>query len=371
MVSDKALDEVLDGVRRKFEDKPKVAFAGFGKAGKSSLFNAIYGERIARVSMRTDETVAPDTRERFGIDFTDTPGIGTARFSLEKVLELHVFETQHLVVHVLNGTAAISAEDEGLQRFLDEKRVRRITVVNKCDLVDDDERAQFAESVREKLGLSPGDFLFVSARHGTGVGDLVERIAAVLPAAMQDAFVAQQQASVAAKDARVRKLIYSKGAIAAAVGAVPLPFADATVLVPLQVGMVAAIGYFYGVEVTRARALELVATLGAGFTLREGARQLVKLVPGYGSAVSAGVAFAGTVALGEAARAWFRGKMQAPPEELRETFRQAAERAKEEFAGGRTIRHAAEVAALRKRLEAGEITQEEFQRAIARLGEAA
>ena len=164
------------------------------------------------------------------------------------------------------------------------------------DLVDGDERAQFAESVREKLVLSPGDFLFVSARHGTG---------------------------------------------------------------------------FYGVEVTRARALELVATLGAGFTLREGARQLVKLVPGYGSAVSAGVAFAGTVALGEAARAWFRGKMQAPPEELRETFRQAAERAKEEFAGGHTIRHAAEVAALRKRLEAGEITQEEFQRAIARLGEAA
>ena len=371
MVSDKALDEVLAYVRRKFEDKPKVAFAGFGKAGKSSLFNAIYGEQIARVSMRTDETVAPDTRERFGIDFTDTPGIGTARFSLEKVLELHVFEHQHLVVHVLNGTAAISAEDEALQRFLDDKRIRRVTVVNKCDLLDDGERAEFAETMRDKLGLDAADFLFVSAKRGTGVGDLVERIAAVLPAAMQDAFVAQQQAAVEPKDVRVRQLIYSKAAIAAAVGAVPLPFADAVVLTPLQVGMVASIGYFYGVEVTRARAVELIATLGAGFTLREGARHLIKLVPGYGSVVSGGIAFAGTVALGEAARAWFRGKMQAPPEELRETFRQAAARAKEEFAKGRTIRHAAEVAALRKRLEAGEITQDEFQRAIARLDEAA
>lgn len=371
MVSEKALDEVLAGVRRKFEERPKVAFAGFGKAGKSSLFNAIYGEQIARVSMRTDETVAPETRERFGIDFTDTPGIGTARFSLEKVLELHVFEHQHLVVHVLNGTAAISAEDEALQRFLDDERVRRITVVNKCDLLEDDERAQFAETVREKLGLTPSDYLFVSAKRGTGVGNLVERIAAVLPTAMQDAFVAQQQASIGAKDARVRQLIYAKAAIAAAVGAVPLPFADAVVLTPLQIGMVASIGYFYGVEVTRARAVELIATLGVGFTLREGARQLIKFVPGYGSVVSGGVAFAGTVALGEAARAWFRGNMNAPPEELRETFRKAAARAKEEFAGGRTIRHAAEVAALRRRLESGEITQDEFQRAIAQLGEAA
>lgn len=367
MVSDKALDEVLADVRRRFEDRPKVAFAGFGKAGKSSLFNAIYGEQVARVSMRTDETVAPDTRERFGIDFTDTPGIGTARFSLEQVLDLGVFEKQHLVIHVLNGTAAISDEDERLQRYLDERRIARITVVNKADLLDDDERAQVAQSVAEKLGLGLDRFLFVSAKRGTGVGDLVERIADALPEAMQDAFVAQQQAAIAPKDERVRKLIYSKAAIAAGVGAVPLPFADAAVLVPLQISMVASIGWFYGVEVTRARALELIATLGAGYGLREGARHLIRLVPGFGSVVSAGVAFAGTVALGEAARAWFRGRMEAPPEALRETFRQAAARAKEEFAAGSTLRHAAAVAALRKRLEAGEISEEAFQREIARL----
>ncbi|WP_373047296.1 GTPase [Vulgatibacter sp.] len=371
MVSEQALEEVLADVRRKFEEKPRVAFAGFGKAGKSSLFNAIYGEQIARVSMRTDETVAPDTRERFGIDFTDTPGIGTARFSLEKVLELHVFEKQHLVIHVLNGTAAISAEDEALQRFLEEKRVARITVVNKVDLLDDGERAEFAETLREKLGIGAEGFLFVSAKRGAGVGELVERIADRLPAAMQDAFVAQQQASVESKDVRVRKLIYSKATVAAAVGAVPLPFADAVVIMPLQVSMVASIGYFYGVEVTRERALELLATLGAGYGFREGARHLVKLIPGYGSVVSAGVAFAGTVALGEAARAWFRGKMEASPEDLRETFKKAAARAKEEFAGGKAVRHAAAVAALRKMLESGEITQEEFQRRIARLDEAA
>ena len=370
MVSDKALDEVLADVRRRFEDRPKVAFAGFGKAGKSSLFNAIYGEEIARVSMRTDETTAPHTHERFGIDFTDTPGIGTTRFSLEKVLELHVFEEQHLVIHVLNGTAAISAEDERLQRFLDERGIARITVVNKVDLLDDEEKAQFAETIADKLGLGPDRFLFVSAKKGIGTGELVERIAERLPEAMQDAFVAQQKAAITPKDVRVRKLIYSQAAVAGAIGAVPLPFADAVILTPLQISMVASIGGFYGVEVSRARAVELLATLGAGFGLREGARQLIKFVPGFGSVVSAGVAFAGTVALGEAARAWFRGRMSATPEELRETFRQAAARAKEEFASGAGVRHAAEQAALRKRLDAGEITMEEFQREVAKLASA-
>ena len=61
--------------------------------------------------------------------------------------------------------------------------------------------------------------------------------------------------------------------------------------------------------------------------------------------------------------------MQATPEELRETFRQAAARAKEEFASGSGVRHAAELAALRKRYEAGELTEEEFQRAVARLAD--
>lgn len=56
-----------------------MLIAGFGKAGKSSLFNAIYGENVAKVSMHTDETDKAQTQERFGIDFTDMPGIGIGK----------------------------------------------------------------------------------------------------------------------------------------------------------------------------------------------------------------------------------------------------------------------------------------------------
>jgi len=367
VISEDAIEGIVEEVRRKFSQRPKVAIAGFGKAGKSSLFNAIYGEDVAAVSMRTDETVEAQTRERFGIDLTDTPGFGTGRFTLEEVAKTGAFDAQHAVIHVLNGMSAISAEDERLHRILEASVTRSVTVVNKVDLLDPAEADEFAASALEKLGIPKADLLFVSARKGTGIPELIERIAAVIPDAMRDAFIAQQKGDLALKDRRIRTLIYSKAAVAAAIGAIPLPFADMALLAPLQVSMVATIGHFLGVEVTRARAVELIATLGAGFGLRQAARQLLKLVPGYGSAVASVVAFTGTMALGETARLWFRRQMEVPAEELQKVFREAADRAKRESA--RIESPVARLVALRRKLEKGEISEEEFQRAVASMGD--
>ncbi len=48
---DDIIRQVVEEVNKKFKEKPKVAIAGFGKTGKSSLFNAIYGENKAKVAM--------------------------------------------------------------------------------------------------------------------------------------------------------------------------------------------------------------------------------------------------------------------------------------------------------------------------------
>jgi len=369
VISEEALEGIVEEVRRKFSQRPKVAIAGFGKAGKSSLFNAIYGQDVAAVSMRTDETVEAQTRERFGIDLTDTPGFGTGRFSLEEVARSGAFDAQHVVIHVLNGMSAISAEDERLHRLLDASITRRITVVNKVDLLEPAEQDEFAASARDKLGIARADLLFVSARRGDGIPALIERIADLLPDAMRDAFIAQQRGDMELKDRRIRTLVYSKATVAAGIAAVPLPFADMALLAPLQVSMVATIGHFLGVEVTRARAVELIATLGAGFGLRQAARQLLKLVPGYGSVISSAVAFTGTVALGETARLWFRRRMEVPVDELRETFRRTVEVVRKEAARRIGSAPAGRLDELRRQLEAGEITEEEFQRAVASLGD--
>lgn len=365
-VGDTSIEEALNRVRRRFEMTPKVAVAGFGNAGKSSLFNAIYGEARASVSMRTDETTDTQTETRFGMDFTDTPGIGTGKFSLEKVSQMAVFDRQHIVIHVLNGAAAISKEDEDLHELLELSRARRVTVVNKVDILDDREQAEFASSVAEKLGLFEDDFFFVSAKRSISIERLVRHIADVLPDAMQDAFIGQQRADIQLKEKRVRTLIYSKATICGGVALAPIPVADLAVITPIQVAMVAAIGYFHGIPVTKERAIELIGTLGAGFGLREAARQLVKLIPGAGSIVSAGIAFAGTVALGETANFWFKHQMKVPAEQLREVFKQSAEKARNEYDEHKDAAEAAasEVEALDRKRKEGLLTDEQFNEMV-------
>lgn len=356
-------------IKKRFANKPKVAIAGFGKAGKSSLFNAIYGENVVKVSMRTDETAEAQTRERFGIDFTDTPGIGTGKFSFEKVQQMGVFDRQHVVIHVLNGASAISAEDEQLHELIEQSEAKRITVVNKVDILDEQEQADYAQSIMERLGLFPRDFFFVSAKKGIRIADLIQRIVEILPEAMRDAFIAEQNADLALKEKRIRNVVYSKAVICAATAAIPVPISDIFILTPIQIAMIVTIGCFHGVEVTKERALELMATLGTGVGLREVARQLIKLVPGYGQVVSASIAFAGTVALGETANAWFKKKMKIEAEELLQIFTKTAEQAKQDYQGysQRQVQLKQQLGELRKQLDSGTISQDDFENKLLEL----
>jgi len=104
-------------------------------------------------------------------------------------------------------------------------------------------------------------------------------------------------------------LVKSTTAICTAIGAQPIPLADLPVLTTLQLVMVSGIMYLSGRERSLRAATEFVAALGAnvgaGMLLREGARALLKLVPGWGNLVCGMVAGAGTYAIGRAAIAYF------------------------------------------------------------------
>ena len=107
-----------------------------------------------------------------------------------------------------------------------------------------------------------------------------------------------------------RSTVYAFAGIAAGVGGglSPLPGADLPVLTALQVQMVAALAEHYGIALGKAKAAELVLTLGAGMAGRSLARAVVGLVPGWGAVVRAGTAAGVTVGIGHAAIAWFESR---------------------------------------------------------------
>lgn len=89
------------------------------------------------------------------------------------------------------------------------------------------------------------------------------------------------------------------------IGATPIPFADAALLVPNQVAMIARITAAYGLPPSKTRALAIagsvVLTGGATMAGKYAVTSLLKFVPGgaiAGSAISATVAGALTKAVG-------------------------------------------------------------------------
>jgi uncharacterized protein (DUF697 family) len=104
-------------------------------------------------------------------------------------------------------------------------------------------------------------------------------------------------------------LIKSSSAIATAIGTQPLPLADLPVLTTVQLVMVSGIMYLSGRERSMRAATEFVGALGAnvgvGMLLREGARAMLKFVPGWGNVICGMIAGAGTYAIGQAAATYF------------------------------------------------------------------
>jgi uncharacterized protein (DUF697 family) len=131
--------------------------------------------------------------------------------------------------------------------------------------------------------------------------------------------------------AKARPLIYGCGAAAAGAGAVPVPIVGVGGLAGVIATMLRALAGRYQVEWTPRTFGQFSGAVGggafAGFLLRYGLREMLKLVPVMGTvaagALNAASGFAVTVAIGEAACVWLayeRRGLSAPSKEVRRAF---------------------------------------------------
>ena len=134
-----------------------------------------------------------------------------------------------------------------------------------------------------------------------GLQNLVQATAEIIPEATQLAFAAAQKASINLKKKAARRVVVAAAASAATAGAVPIPFADAAVLIPIQVAMLAGISAIFGVELSKAFFRTLVAAIagpaGAALAGRAIVSNLLKLIPGAGSVAGGAIAAAAAGAL--------------------------------------------------------------------------
>ncbi|MBD2039895.1 50S ribosome-binding GTPase [Microcoleus sp. FACHB-672] len=133
-----------------------------------------------------------------------------------------------------------------------------------------------------------------------------------------------------------RRYILPFSIMAAAVEAVPLPFASMPVLTALQVSMVGLLGKLYGQTLTPSQAGGVVSTIAGGFLAQAIGREVVKFLPGFGSVIAASWAAAYTFSLGEGACVYFgdlMGGKKPDPKKIQSVMRESFKSAQERFKG--------------------------------------
>lgn len=143
-----------------------------------------------------------------------------------------------------------------------------------------------------------------------GLQELLDATYEVVPIAAQNALTAAQGVDSKRKKDAAAAVIKQATVVASGIGAVPIPVADAALLVPNQVAMIARITAIYGLPRSRARALSIaggaILTGGATYAGRYVATQLLRFIPGgfvAGAVISGTVAATLTRAIGSA---WVR-----------------------------------------------------------------
>ena len=162
--------------------RPRVAIVGRQNVGKSTLINRLHGKREAIAGERPGVT-----RDRLEIEaswggrtFTlvDTGGYVRDAEGIEVLVSeqaSRAAEAADLIVLVTDATTGPLEEDEDLAKRLRRTEVPVIVVANKVDT----ERDEADALMLTRLGL--GEPVTVSALHGRGSGDLLDRIVASLP----------------------------------------------------------------------------------------------------------------------------------------------------------------------------------------------
>ena len=170
-----ALAALLDGAAygRALREGVRVALVGRPNVGKSSLFNALVGERRASVTPHAGTTrdlvseaievagvrltLADTAGLREGGDPAEREGVARARAALEE---------SAVVLWVVDASAPLDAEDRGIAARLVDRRV--ILVLNKCDLPCVTE----VRTLEETLGGRPFAVVSTSATRGDGIAAL-------------------------------------------------------------------------------------------------------------------------------------------------------------------------------------------------------
>lgn len=163
-----------------------VAILGAPNAGKSTLVNALVGQKVAIVSPKAQTTrarlmgiaIEGDTQ----LLLVDTPGIFTPSRRLDRAMVAAAWEGTDgadAIALVVDGKAGIGPKVQAVLESLEGRREEKILILNKVDVADKPRLLGHAAKLNERVAFA--ETFFVSAQTGDGVAELKAALAARMP----------------------------------------------------------------------------------------------------------------------------------------------------------------------------------------------
>jgi GTP-binding protein len=174
----------------------RIAIIGRPNVGKSTLVNRLLGEErvIASPDPGTtrDSIFVPFERDGRSFLLIDTAGLRrrarvadvVERASVAKTLQ--AIDEAHVVILVLDAHDTVAEQDASVLGLAFERGRALIIAVNKWDGIPQDQRAEIRRQLALRLDfVAFAPLHFISARHGTGVGELMDSTVRAYDSAMR------------------------------------------------------------------------------------------------------------------------------------------------------------------------------------------
>lgn len=319
---DKNLLALLEKEKSEMQ-KPNLLVVGGTGVGKSSLINLVFGKEVARVGNGKPITKGIDRYEvndfplvlydAEGYEITASGEADNGNFEtnvipeLEKMNNKSLKEQIHIVWYCISITNhRITDYDlKNIEYFI--KHNMKIAVVfTQCDNDDMDGSGatSFRKVLKEKNSNLPCfETCATDANLALDLEKLISWSTEALPTEqLRLSFMQAQKASISEK----KKYAYSIVAIvvsttAATAGLNPIPLSDALLIAPQQMIMCNKINKIFWLNSGLSQSVEdILKTQLLSFAGKQAAASLLKLIPGIGQIINAGVAGAITGAFGAA-----------------------------------------------------------------------
>jgi GTP-binding protein Era len=163
-----------------------VAVIGAPNAGKSTLVNALVGQKVAIVSPKAQTTRARlmgiAIREGAQILLVDTPGIFEPRRRLDRAMVAAAWtgaQDADLILLVVDSAAGITDEVGRIAASLGRRKHPLIIALNKVDRIDKGKLLALSAELATRL--DPDKLFMISATQGDGVPDVKAALADAMP----------------------------------------------------------------------------------------------------------------------------------------------------------------------------------------------